>query len=173
MKKLLLYINVIHLFTISTYSQTLSDKMIYSVIGQYIEEHVDTSVTQNVYIKVVSEKKLRGFSLGDIKIILFDSRKERRYYRALTNSNGLFHILRIRHLSNDTIDFSFSRCQVMKEGRGYGIMVESGGDMGYIPYVRFIYSKKDQSWSVIASEELKKNAIYDLPKALKVHSCAK
>lgn len=173
MKKLLLWINVMLLFTISIYSQTLSDEMIYSVIGQYIEENVDTSVTQNVYIKVDSEEKLRGFSLENIKIILFDSRKERRYYRALTNSNGLFHILKLRHLNNDTIDFDFSRCRVMKKGRYYGILVESGGDMGYIPYARLVYRKDEKVWRLISSYELKKNAVLNLPDAFKVQSNVK
>lgn len=173
MKKFLLWINVMFLFTIPSYSQTLRDEMKYSIIGQYVEEHFDTSVKQDVYIEVVSEEKLRSFSLGETKIILFNSRKKHRYYRTLSNSNGLFHFLSIRHLSNDTIDFNFTKCQLMKKGGYYGIEMESGGDLGYIPYARLIYSKEEESWKIFTHYELRENVILNLPDVFKVQSGVK
>lgn len=163
MKKLLLYINVMFLFATPTYSQTLSDSMMYSIIGQYVEERADTSVTQKIYIDVNNKELLVNFSVGKTKIIFFDSKKIRRYYKTLTNSNGMFHTLSIRHSNDDTIDFCFTKCQVKKEGKYYGTLMESGGDLGYIPYARFIYSKEEKKWRLIPYDELKKNAIQNLP----------
>lgn len=172
MKKFILFHITLCFYSLTTYSQVISSNMTYFVINQYVSKKFDTTIAQNVYIKVKTDEKLNNYTLGNTKIIFFNSTKEDRFYRKLNKSNGLYHSLKISYLNSDTIDFDFSECHVTKINGHYCIEVGCGGDMGYIPFARIIYSKDEKKWRLIHYDELKKNAILELPNAFEVQSCA-
>lgn len=154
MRKVIIYSIVLCFCSLSTYAQTVSNDMIYFVINQYVGENFDTTIAQNIYININTGEKNYNYTMGNTKIILFDSTQERRFYRKLIRLDGKFLSLNIRSANSDTIDFVFSKCQITKENRYYHIELECGGDLGGMPFARFIYAKDRKEWDYVSHETM-------------------
>lgn len=164
---------VICIFVVASHSsansQITEERMVHFAIEQYIAFHFDTTSEQFLYIETLDDNQYGSFKCGEIKVVFFDSRKEKYFYKkAIKKSGGHFLTLSKKQQSNDTIDFRFCKCHVNKIGSYFNILMESGGDAGYLPSARFIYNKMEEKWFYYSAQELMKRAPFEEIKKGKV-----
>lgn len=162
-KKFFLSCLMVVAFTAFANSQVTIKEMLHFAMGQYIKSIYDTSSKQVVFFEVIGEETPCDFKYGDISICFFNISKEKRLlHNAIKKANGRYHTMTIKYFCNDTIDFLFCKCQVTKCGKNYRILMESGGDAGYLPFIRFVYNGIHKKWDYYFAPELmkEKNIFY-------------
>ena len=143
-------------FCSSANSQITEERMAYFAIEQYVKSYFDTTAKQFLYIEMLDDNQYCRFKYGEITVILWSTRKEKYYFKkAIKKSEGYYHTLSIKQLSNDTIDFLFCKCHVNKIGKYFHILMESGGDAGYLPFARFVYNSTEENWIYYSLQELR------------------
>lgn len=143
--------------TIPTFanSQIAENEMFHFAIGQYIKSLYDTTSKQVVYLEAFDERIQHNLKYGDALVSIFNISKEKcLFHDAINKTNGCYHTMRIKRFGNDTVDFFFCKCQVNKSGRNYQILMESSGDAGYLPFIRFVYNGIDKRWNYYSGQEL-------------------
>ena len=167
-KRFLIFIIVVASYS-SANSQITEERMIHFVIEHYIKFHFDTTSEQFLYIETLDDNQYGSFKCGEMKVILFGTRKEKYYFqKAIKKSGGYFLTVLIKQLSNDTIDFHLCKCHVNKVGGYFNILMESGGDAGYLPFARFIYNNMEEKWTYYSVQELMKEVTSEKIKQGKV-----
>jgi hypothetical protein len=150
-------------------SQVSEKDMFHFALEQYIKSQYDTTSRQVVYFEVIGEKVPHYLKYGDIMVSIWGISKEKKLlHKATKKTNGYYHTMTIKRFGNDTVDILFCECQVSKSGRNYKILMESGGDAGYIPFIRFVYNDIDKKWNYYFAQELMREKYLNKSKQNKV-----
>ena len=154
MKRTILFCIALCSCLVETHSQTISKDLYYFAIDQFVMCRYDTAKAKTAHVYNATGEKLPDYTVGHIKVKFYYSLNDRKYLRKMWLSDGKYNGMFMNRFGNDTVDFDFATGRVKRTLKGYGMAVNCGGDWGYIPDHRFIYSKERDEWEYHSFQEL-------------------